>query len=321
MTDDPRRPPGDGEDRDPVPQAHPADDVTPSEAQQLEALFGYLVAEEPPTTVTPSTVLSAAQRSARSSGRSAGQSAGQSAGRTARRLRVGILAAALVAVAGTGTVLLIRADPGDTAATTRTSAAATTAAASSGPAGPSAAPGSSVAATTTAAGSMSGSGSMAPSPASSDASSDASTSASIGASSAASSSAAGSGSSTAGPVPGRCALTVAADLPRVRATVLGTVLQDARISLCRNPTSLPSGTGSLLVNIRTSRNASCASASPACRPVAGQSDAYTSSSAEGFWIWVYGRGYEVAVFRDTRPSGGEVDATVATARPLLIAVS
>ncbi|WP_353649211.1 hypothetical protein ABLG96_20805 [Nakamurella sp. A5-74] len=313
MTDDPRRPPGDGEDRDPVPQAHPADDVTPSEAQQLEALFGDVVAEEPPTTVTPLTVLSATQRSARSSGRSAGQSAG----RTARRLRIGILAAALVAVAGTGTVLLIRADPGDTAAMTRTSAAATTAAASSGVAGSSAAPGSSVAATTTAAGSMSESGSMAPSPASSDAS----TSASIGASSAASSSAAGSGSSTAGPVPDRCALTAAADLPRVRATVLGTVLQDARISLCRDPTSLPSSTGSLLVNIRTSRNASCASASPVCRPVAGQSDAYTSSSAEGFWIWVYGRGYEVAVFRDTRPSGGEIDATVATARPLLIAVS
>ncbi|MEJ7650254.1 MAG: hypothetical protein WKF57_14665 [Nakamurella sp.] len=315
MTDDPRKHPADGEDRDPLPQAHPADDVTPAEARRLEALFGDLVAEEPPTTVTPLTVLSAARRGARSPRRSGGPPAG----RTARRLRIGILAAVLVAVAGTGTVLLIRADPGGTAAAARTSVGAgTTAAApssgvvgSSGGPGSSGAPGSSVAGTTTA-GSMSESGSMAPPLASSDAS--------TGASSAASSSAAGSGSSTAGPVTGRCTLT-AADLPRVRATVQGTVLQDARISLCRDPATIPSNSGSLLVNIRTSSTTSCADARPACRPVAGQSDAYTSSSPEGFWIWVYGRGHEVAVFRDTRPSGGEIDATVAAARAVLIAVS
>lgn len=136
MTDDPLKPAGD-EDRDPPPQAHPADDVTPSEAQQLEALFGDLIAEEPPTTVTPLTVLSAARRGARSSG----PSADQSAGRTARRLRIGILAAALVAVAGTGTALLIRADLWGTSAATRTSVAAGTpsAADSSGVAGSSAA--------------------------------------------------------------------------------------------------------------------------------------------------------------------------------------
>lgn len=103
--------------------------------------------------------------------------------------------------------------------------------------------------------------------------------------------------------------------------VKDTVLQDARISLCRDPASLSPNPGSLLVNIRISKDASCAGARPACRPVAGQSDAYTSSSPEGFWIWVYGRGYEVAVFRDTRPSGGEIDATVAAVRPVVTAVS
>jgi hypothetical protein len=109
----------------------------------------------------------------------------------------------------------------------------------------------------------------------------------------------------------------------VRAALRGTVLQDARISLCRDPASLSSSARGLLVNIRTSPRASCADLRPACRPVAGQSAAYTSSSGpgEGFRIWVYGRGYEVAVFRDTRPSGEEVDAVVAAARPALVAVS